>query len=211
MNLHPAILESTVEEFAQTLNGVLPFALDIDIDIIDWDRTPKKTVTASEALHHDFEDAQLHFDLMMDYPAETVEILVGNSKVKTVIVNLESKDDVWPLLKMITDSGKLAGISVNPEHSFDDVKEFMQQAGVIQVMTIEPGVQGNPFMEERLELLKQLREHGYTGLLGVDGHINAETITHAISAGANRFSVGSAIVKTENPEESYQQILSKIS
>ncbi|KXK25875.1 MAG: D-allulose-6-phosphate 3-epimerase [candidate division WS6 bacterium OLB20] len=211
MNVHPAILEDTRTGFEQQLSRVRGFALDIDIDVIDWERTPGKTISAAIALESDFGDAGLHFDLMMDRPADTVATLISDARVRTVIVNLESADDVWLLLKRISAEGKLAGISVNPETGIETVRQYYEQAGLIQVMTIEPGVQGNPFMEERLQLLRDVREDGYTGLLGVDGHITPDTIAAAHAAGASRFSVGSAILKAPDPEAVYMSLVAKVS
>jgi len=43
-------------------------------------------------------------------------------------------------------------------------------------MTIEPGFQGNKFIPEMLLKINELREHGFTGQIILDGGINDQSL-----------------------------------
>jgi ribulose-phosphate 3-epimerase len=77
-------------------------------------------------------------------------------------------------------------------------------------MTIKAGFSGQQFNPELLEKVREIRKkYGYLPI-EVDGGINAETITKAKDAGANRFISTSHLFKSENIEETYRKLTSSI-
>ena len=72
---------------------------------------------------------------------------------------------------------------------------------MVLVMTVEPGFGGQSFMESTMSKIKKLRSINKDIDIEVDGGINADTIKIASKAGANVFVAGSAVFKSENPEE----------
>ena len=66
-------------------------------------------------------------------------------------------------------------------------------------MGVQPGFGGQPFREEVLEKLRQLRRMAPEGMeLSIDGGINPATIEHAATAGASWFVVGSALFRSSD-------------
>lgn len=80
------------------------------------------------------------------------------------------------------------------------------------VMTVEPGLGGQKLITETLEkvnILKNYIEENNIDIdIEVDGGINSETIERAKNAGANIFVVGTAIVKSDNMEETIDNLRS---
>lgn len=72
---------------------------------------------------------------------------------------------------------------------------------MVLVMTVEPGFGGQSFMESTMPKIEKLRSINKDIDIEVDGGINADTIKIASKAGANVFVAGSAVFKSENPEE----------
>jgi ribulose-phosphate 3-epimerase len=70
----------------------------------------------------------------------------------------------------------------------------------------EIGVQGQPFSERVLDDIRYFKQR-YSHLpITVDGSMNADTIQRVCEAGADRFIVGSAIVRNESPEDAYHAL-----
>ena len=86
-------------------------------------------------------------------------------------------------------------------------------ADVVQLMTTEPGVEGQTFIPESLEKIRRLREKlnqmGLDTDIEVDGNITKENIGAVAAAGATIFVSGRAIVKG-NMEENIRWMQQEI-
>jgi ribulose-phosphate 3-epimerase len=100
-----------------------------------------------------------------------------------------------------------AGISINPEDHFYNIVPFIPEVELIQIYTIMPGAQGQPFLPERLKLIPLLRQFGFTGLIGIDGGVNLKTISLIKEYQPDILSVGSAIMHAEDPVAAYKELL----
>ena len=76
------------------------------------------------------------------------------------------------------------------------------------VMTVEPGLGGQKLIPETLEKVQKLKtyinENNINIDIEVDGGIKPENIEEAKKAGANIFVVGTAIVNSDNMEETIE-------
>lgn len=206
MRIHPALLVDKLEEFQRQINNAVSFTTVVDIDIIDWQRTPAKTITVETALSADTNGLDLNFDLMMDRPANVIDKLLNDPRTKLITINLEAKDNILELIKLIKSYHLNVAIALNPEHTIEDAVNYFMFVDQIQVMTIEPGVQGNPFIKERLELTSEIRNKGFSGNIEIDGGINTETITQVLGYPIDIISVGSAISRADNPAAVFKRL-----
>lgn len=211
IRIKPAVLAADPEEFAAQIYACEDFCSEIDIDIINWTRNAGKTISAEQALMCKTTGTNFSFDLMMDHPAEVFDLLAEDSRVNTVLYNLRSKDNVLKLVHKTQDADMLAGISVNPESTLTDLEKYLAWVDIVQIMTIEPGAQGNPFLKERLQLVTELRSTGFTGLIGLDGGINLETIEIVKNYKIDFVSVGSAISRASSPSLMYHKLVTAVS
>lgn len=201
--INPAILVETFGELEKEVDALLPITNEFDIDLINWKRTNKQTLRPSEVIELN-RYVLLNYDVMMDQPQETVELLIKSKTGKRITVNFESDIPVLPLVKAIKKAGLEAGISINPEGKAENAVKFFPYVDYIQIMTIEPGAQGNPFLASRLGLSMELRDLGYDGLIGVDGGVNFETIPVIKQYPIDLLSVGSSFSKAADPASIYK-------
>jgi len=146
----------------------------------------------------------MNCDLMMDDPRSTVDLLIKSKFPKRIIVNLQSAYPVLPLIKAIKAANFEAGVSINPEGKATDLIQFVPYCDFIQIMTIEPGAQGNPFLESRLSLSLEIRDLGYEGLIGVDGGMNFKTLPLVKKYPIEVLSVGSSFSQSPDPSSVYK-------
>jgi D-allulose-6-phosphate 3-epimerase len=210
MRIHPAILVDNKTDLQNQMNKAQSFTDKVDIDILDWSRTIDKTVSVPEVLQAESGKLELYFDLMMDYPSKILPSLFSDKRVQMISLNLALKDDVYELIKEIREHGIFVGISVNPEGKLSDFSDLLELVENIQVMTVEPGKQGNPFLPERLELVNEIKATEFNGTIEVDGGINPEDLKLILDYPVDIVSVGSAISKAEDPEGVYRHMQSLI-
>lgn len=212
MEIHPAPLVTKFSDLLLQISALEEVKPHFDVDIVDWVRTKIQTITVDEALAANTK-CKLTFDLMLDFPGSAVKKLVLDERVTTIILNIDAQENLHDLIDFIHFHKKEAGISINPETNFYQIVPFLAEVDIIQIFTVEPGAQGNPFLSERLELITDLKQFGYTEKIGVDGGINMSNIADVAKYGVDIFSVGSAISRSDDPIKAYKQlteILSKL-
>jgi ribulose-phosphate 3-epimerase len=202
MQINPAILVTSVSEFLIQASSLVDVVTELDIDIIDWKRTKSKTLSVHDALKNKI-PLKLNFDLMMDRPKEAVRELIYDNRVKTIIINPECKDNVEELIDLIHYFKKKAGMSINPDNDLDVVEPYLKVLDLIQIYTVEPGSQGNPFLPERLDVAPNLKMFGFEGHIEVDGGINLDTVRIVKQYPVDILSVGSYLSKAKDPTKAY--------
>src|SRR5437870_6364062 len=93
----------------------------------------------------------------------------------TVHAEPEAKHHVAKTLQQIRDGGCRAGLTLNPETSFDLVEPFLDKIDLLLVMTVHPGFGGQPFRTDQMQKVKRARSLNSKIDIEVDGGINAKT------------------------------------
>ena len=103
---------------------------------------------------------------------------------------------------------KEIGVAINLSTTSLDIPEG---ADIVLCMSIRNiGTQGSSFDSEVLNRIVRLSDY-YQGdkIIAVDGGISLYNIETLVQAGARRFYVGSSIMKTPDPTDSYGQLLGR--
>lgn len=105
-------------------------------------------------------------------------------------------------LNRIKELGAKAGVSINPSTPVDCLKEVIEYADLILVMSVNPGFGGQSFIPGCLrkvrELVKLREELKADFLIEIDGGMSIHTISEASNAGVDVFVAGSSVFKSEN-------------
>ncbi len=104
--------------------------------------------------------------------------------------------DSVQLLKKIRSLGKKAGISVKPATSVVLLKNLLEFADIILIMSVEPGFGGQKLIPECLDKIKELAalrdQLGLNYKISVDGGVNAQTLDSVLQSGVDIVVSGSA-------------------
>lgn len=217
----PAILPYTFSELESSLEKLKGACSFVQIDITDGKFAGRPSWPLAK-LDHNFEailkqergmpfweDMDFEVDLMASNPFPIARDFI-QAGVSRIIFHAESfnlgEDKL--ILDQIKSEGLVeVGIAVRSSTDEELIKELLEFADFIQVMTCNPiGVQGSPFDAEALKKIKLIKEWLPNMLVAVDGAMNPETIELAHNAGADRFAVGSYILKSENPRGSLEEV-----
>ena len=114
-----------------------------------------------------------------------------------ISIHVELADRVTPLLWKIRSLGLKVGLAVNPPTAIANAEPFLNQIDVLNIMTVNPGFGGQPFIHEMIPKVQQAaawrRERGLGYRIEVDGGINLETAVECARAGADTFVSGTAL------------------
>jgi ribulose-phosphate 3-epimerase len=168
MDIIPAVLEKTEEDFIRKVSLLPAEAELIHIDVLEDD------VWAPI-------ERQFEAHLMVDEPSK----IFGRWKergAKRIIVHKYDESM----------HGLEVGFGIEMHISIESVLPEMRKADFIHLMSIERiGSQGHPLDERIFDRIRQVREMFPGKILSVDGGINKENCENLIEAGADRLVIGS--------------------
>ncbi len=186
MKIYPSLLEysaDALEKRIQECEGLFPY---IQIDCVDRSFSDKPTIELEDIIEvlEKFPETAFELHLMIEHPEEVLEYLTEYDMVHRAIIHLKSYRQ--SLLNRGTDLRLVQwpfqlGISISPEDSFETYETLVEHFPVVQIMTVQPGSQGTPFIESQLSHIAHLREHGYMGEIILDGGINEESMVKIVA------------------------------
>ena len=210
MKTVPTLLTLDRFELSDQLDLFQPYYERIQIDIADGILVPNVTTQIEElseliAQDHVEVDLKTTFDfhlMVKNYKGELSKIeklIEQNINVNTVLINAALQPKIDDLNKKHNIS---IGLDISPATEIDDIASHydLSQVSHIQVMTVEPGFQGSPFLPEMLNKITQLRHHHYSGEILIDGGVNSATIPTIQSCKnpPNVICIGSYLTKAED-------------
>jgi ribulose-phosphate 3-epimerase len=114
-----------------------------------------------------------------------------------LVVHQEACVHLYRVLGTIRKLGVEAGVALNPATPLSAVEEVVDVADMIQVMTVNPGWGGQPFLQSQLSkitrLKEMLEERDLQATIAVDGGIDATTAPLVVEAVASVLVAGSSL------------------
>jgi len=140
-------------------------------------------------------DLFLDVHLMIQHPGEYITRFT-KAGADLITVHYETTVHLHRTIQQIKNSGKKAGIAINPATPVSAIEPVLQNVELVLVMTVNPGFGGQSFIPSMLAKLEQLAQYRQQHqLIEVDGGINAQTIKQCCRKGADIFVAGSNIFK----------------
>lgn len=106
--------------------------------------------------------------------------------------------------KFVAGNVKL-GVSLNPGTPLEKIKEVLDLADFILVMSVNPGFAGQEFIPGALPKIRELRRI-FKGDISVDGGISDKVSGELIKAGATILAAGSYIFKASDVKLSIERM-----
>lgn len=219
----PAILATNVSEFSGQLDK-LKSAPELEggwvhIDLMDGVLVENKSIGIEELGKIEI-PFKKEAHLMVQNPSKIIHQLV-EQKFERIIVHIESEPnndttDPWENrisshLNDIEDyslddkhKGLESGIAINPDTDINELNLYLYDVDLVQIMGVEPGEQGQEFMQKTIERVQDvafLRDKFELSFkISVDGGVNDTNARQLMEAGADILVIGSFLQKGEADE-----------
>ena len=153
-------------------------------------------------------DKLLDVHLMMDNPITYIEQL-SDVNIEFITIHLEINQNKKVIFSKIKEKGYKVGLSIKPSTDVKEVIPYLDDIDMVLIMSVEPGLGGQKFMNATIQRIDELNELIYNSnqdiLIEVDGGINNEIITKLENV--DIAVVGSYIVKSDNYNEKINTLL----
>ena len=208
----PSILSADFANLEQDVKELEQIGIDMfHIDVMDGNFVPNISFgfPIIEAIRSKT-DKIFDCHLMIARPEEYVERFC-NAGCDMVSFHIEATNHADRVIQIIKNSGKKAGIVLNPQTSIESVKYLLPKLDYVLIMTVNPGFGGQKFIPEMLEKIEELakirEEKGYSFLIQVDGGVNVETSKLCRDRGADLLVCGSFLFGAEDKEKILGELL----
>lgn len=200
----PAILAKTKEDFQKDLSNLLNSknlsSGWVHIDFMDNIFVPNKSIEPEDITDIDFGNLKKEAHLMVKEPASWIKRLIDQQFARIIIhVEIATKEDI----ELIKQQGVEVGLAINPETPIEKLDPFTDDIDTILVMGVHPGFQGQTFIPDTLDRIRQLALQGLA--LEVDGAVKDINAKEIVEAGADILISGSFLIQG-NPDENLKKI-----
>lgn len=213
----PAILTNSKQEFREYLSAIQSVATTIQIDIMDGEFVPSKSLMPREFFYEDFGNLRVEIHIMANFnnTRDIIESLKSFKSCTRIIVHqeiCENLEQLRQLVNLVKSINKEVAIAINPDTDIRDIGKVVKKIDGVQFMGVNPGFYGSPLQAQVYDKVKdfQNRYTMYEGDIAWDGAVNIDNIKTIQDLGVSRIAVGSAIFQSDNPALAYQELVAKI-
>lgn len=196
--IEASILSADYARFGEQAREAEAAGVDaIQVDVMDGSFVPDITfgsgvVRALRPLVR----VPLDVHLMIVKPERHLAVF-ADAGADRLIVHQEACAHLHRALQSIRGFGVEAGVTINPDTPIRVLEEVLPVVDLIQVMTVNPGWGGQPFLHSQLDRIRRLRrmldDRGLDIPIAVDGGISPTTAPLVVAAGATVLVAGSSI------------------
>ena len=157
----------------------------------------------ARALRKRYPDAFIDAHLMIDSLSVILPLFI-EAGASLITIHAETEPHLLHAsLSMIKSAGLKAGVALCPPTPAANVKNVLELADLVLVMSVTPGFGGQKFIESSLEKVRELVSlravHKHNYVIEIDGGINGGNIARAVKAGCDVIVMGSAVFAQEKP------------
>lgn len=207
----PSILSGDFANMERTVKNVAEWGGDwVHCDVMDGHYVTNLTFGMPMiAALKKVSELPLDVHLMIDKPEKYAQRFL-DAGADVITFHPEASDNPSELLRSLRNSGKRAGIALNPNVKAEDYVELLPDCDIVVVMTVYAGYGGQKMIPECLDKVRYLRkigkEKGLEFDIEVDGGVTEENANAVIEAGANVIVAGSAVFKSVDPKKTIDML-----
>lgn len=128
----------------------------------------------------------LEAHLMVERPERAVgDWITAGARRIIVAAEAINEDSLTAIFDACTPRGVGVALSSNPETTVDRLAPYLKYFPMFQVLSVHPGLAGQPFLPLALEKIAWLRREYPHAIIEVDGGMNAQTARAVKDAGAD--------------------------
>lgn len=146
----------------------------------------------------------LDVHLMIESPEKYIDAF-AKAGSDMITIHAEACPSPRDVLKQIKNLGLKAGISINPPTPLSAIKDVLDYADMVLIMSVNPGLGGQKFIKEVIPKIEELSKI-YNKYIEVDGGINLSNAKEVVRAGANVLVAGTYVFKAPNVKQAIRSL-----
>lgn len=203
----PTILTNDKKDYRLQTERINSFTRRVQIDVTDGIFAPTETLDVTNIWWPKNWDADLH--LMAEKPSDHLDTILKLAP-SLCILHAEAQEDLLPIFAKLKEKGIKTGVALLPSTYPGNVKPYIDAADHVLVFAGHLGVQGSPADLMQMEKIALIRNMKPEVEIGWDGGANLSNIRALAHADLDVINVGSALSRSSNPAEVYQQMVAEI-
>lgn len=193
-----ALDKQTFFDQVRMIDGVVDM---FQLDVADGEFVPTTTWADPALVSEINPDMKIELHLMTQHPIAEMNRWTNVTQVKRVLFPYESMDDIELCIDAAMTNGWQPCLVLNPETSIDAIAPYAEYLFGVMLMGVRPGAQGQAYISETTDRLREVHQRFPHLFLSVDGGVNRDTLLHIIPTGVDAVCPGSAIFGSGNPAE----------
>lgn len=125
-------------------------------------------------------------------------------------VHYEACTHLHRTLQAIKSEGMKAGVALNPHTPVHVLNDIIQDVDLVCIMSVNPGFGGQSFIENTYSKVKELKaliiEKRASTQIEIDGGVTSSNAKALKEAGADVLVAGSFVFKSEDPQQTIQEL-----
>ena len=207
VSIVPAILTDNKQDYRAQVEKINAFTRRVQIDVTDGKFTSNQTLDVTNVWWPKTWEADLH--LMATNPSEHIDTILKLNP-KLCILHAEASEDLMPSFQKLKAAGIKIGLALLPSTFPGNVKDYIDIVDHVLIFAGQPGLQGAPADLMQMEKIPLVRNMKPEVEIAWDGGANMTNIRALAHADLDVINVGSAIAKSENPAQTFQELVAEI-
>lgn len=205
----PAILSQNTQDFKADLQKIVASqnlsSGWIHVDLMDNIFVPNFSIKAQELKGVDFGNLKKEVHLMVKEPESWIKKCLELG-FQRIIIHIECSGDISSYISMIKSAGAKAVLAINPPTPAENLAPYSNQIDGVLVMGVNPGFQGQSFIPETLDKIREIKAKFNPKKIEVDGAVKDWNAKGLVASGADIIILGSFLIKG-NPDENLAVLL----
>ncbi|TDM13855.1 ribulose-phosphate 3-epimerase [Macrococcus bovicus] len=196
MKIAPSLLSCDFTELKEEVRRLEEAGVDyLHFDVMDGRFVPNISFGLPIlAQLREITELTIDSHLMIEEPERYIEAF-AEAGSDIITVHIEATCHIHRAIQQIKQTGKKAGVTLNPGTSVEQLLPVLQEVDLVLVMTVNPGFGGQSFigsMADKIQFLADYRmQHRLDFEIEVDGGVNEQTAAVCRQAGADVLVAGS--------------------
>ncbi len=207
VSIVPAILTDNKQDYRATVEKINIFTRRVQIDVTDGVFAQTQTLDITNVWWPKNWEADLH--LMVTNPSEHLDTVLKLNP-SLCILHAEASEDLLPSFQTLKEAGIKTGLALLPSTFPGNVKQYIDEVDHVLIFAGQLGVQGSPADMMQMEKIPLVRNMKPELEIGWDGGANMANVRAIAHADVDVINVGSAIVRAENPNAAFDELVAEI-